>query len=40
MVEDGTLTTREFHGITPSGSVDVITFGEELDGQVSDMGAE
>jgi len=33
MVEDGTLPTREFHAVTPTGSVDVVTFGEEVDGQ-------
>jgi hypothetical protein len=33
MTEDGTLTTREFHAIVPSGSVDVVTIGEEVDGQ-------
>jgi hypothetical protein len=33
MTEDGTLTTREFHAITPSGTVDVVTIGEEVDGQ-------
>jgi len=33
MTEDGTLTTREFHAITPTGSVDVVTIGEEVDGQ-------
>jgi hypothetical protein len=33
MTEDGTLPTREFHAIVPSGSVDVVTIGEEVDGQ-------
>jgi hypothetical protein len=33
MTEDGTLTTREFHAVTPSGTVDVVTIGEEVDGQ-------
>jgi len=33
MTEDGTLTTREFHAVTETGTVDVVTIGEEVDGQ-------
>jgi len=38
MTEDGTLTTREFHAIAPTGSVDLDTIGEEVDGQPDIMG--
>jgi len=37
MTEDGTLTTREFHAVTETGTVDVVTIGEEVDGQPAVM---
>jgi hypothetical protein len=39
MTEDGKLPAREFHGIVPAGSVDLVAIGEEVEGQVEDMGA-
>jgi len=38
MTEDGTLPTREFHAVTVSGTVDVVTIGEEVAGQPDVMG--
>jgi hypothetical protein len=32
---DGSLPTREFHGIVPTGTVDLITIGEEVIGQLT-----
>lgn len=40
MTEDGTLPTREFHAITVSGTVDIVTIGEEVDGQPGILGDE
>lgn len=35
---DGSLPSREFHGITPTGTVELVTFGEEVVGQLPQEG--